>query len=242
MDITLLYDWFHGYSQSFYSSDPEIMRGVRHKEDHSVRVAANSLAIAQYLRLGERETAIAETVGLLHDAARHTQWTLFKSFNDAITHYDHGTEGVAILAAGNLLNGYFSQVEQDIILFAIAHHNKISVPEDEPEKVIQAKIVRDADKLDIFQTLPPVTADHDYSPALIRLLQLQRPLPYSEAKKPADRRLLRLGWLYDINFDWTLQRLVAEGYADNLLSSLPDNDTFAAIKSDFCRLFTSCKV
>ena len=239
MDITFLYTWFHGYSQSFYSSDPEIMRGVRLKEDHSMRVAANSFVLAQQLRLGEREIAVAETAGLLHDVARHTQWTLFKSFNDAITQYDHGTEGAAILAATDVLNCYFSRLEQDSILFAITHHNKIGVPEDEPGKVLLANIIRDADKLDIFRTLPLVTADHDYSPALIRLLRHQRPLPYSEAKKPADRRLLRLGWLYDVNFDWTLQQLVSEGYADSLLSSLPDDDAFAEIKSAFYRLLSS---
>lgn len=239
MDITSLYTWFHGYSQSFYSSDPEIMRGVRLKEDHSVRVAANSLALAQHLKLGERETAVAETVGLLHDVARHTQWTLFQSFNDASTQYDHGTAGAAIVATTGILTADFSQLEQETILFAITYHNKIRVPEDKPEKVLIANIIRDADKLDIFRTLPPVTADHDYSPALIHLLRHQRPLPYSEAKKPADRRLLRFGWLYDVNFDWTLHQLVSEGYADSLLSSLPDNDTFAEIKSAACHLLAT---
>jgi len=241
MDIPSLYNWFHRYSQSFYSAEPEVMQGIRHKEEHSVRVAANSLALAQHLRLNERETAMAETVGLLHDIARHNQWTRFKSFSDPVTQYDHGTEGAAILAETGMLDAYFSQSEQESILFAIVCHNKLCVPGAGPQQLLLANIIRDADKLDIFRTLSPVTAGHDYSPALISLLRQQRPLPYFEAKKPADRRLLRLGWLYDVNYDWTLRQLVAEGYADSLLASLPDDAAFAGIKSD-CRRYLSCRI
>jgi HD superfamily phosphohydrolase YqeK len=167
MDIAGLYDWFHRYSQSFYSSDLDVLKGIRHKEDHSIRVAENSLALAKHLRLSERETRVAEAIGLLHDVARHTQWTQFKSFNDVTTKYDHGSEGSAIIASTGILNSSFNRLEQDIILFSIYHHNKISVPVAEPEKVLMANIIRDADKLDIFRILPPVSGDHDYSPILI---------------------------------------------------------------------------
>lgn len=241
MDIAFLHDWFHRYSQSFYSSDPGILKGIRHKEDHSIRVAENSLALAHHLHLSKREIVLAEAIGLLHDVARHTQWTQFKSFSDVTTKYDHGTEGSAIISSKGVLNSFFNRMEQDIILFSIIHHNKIIVPVDQPEKVLMANIIRDADKLDIFRILPPVRADHDYSPTLIRLLLQRRPLPYSEAKKPADRRLLRLGWLYDLNFGWTLSQLISEGYAKNLLASLPDDDTFAEIKADFDRFANSRK-
>lgn len=234
MEITFLYDWFHCYSQSFYSVDPEIMRGIRLKEDHSLRVAVNALAIANYLGQTDRDLTLAETAGLLHDTARHTQWTQFRSFNDAITQYDHGTEGASIIADAGILDSQFTLAEQDAILFSIIHHNKLGVPANSPEKVRLANIIRDADKLDIFRTLPAVTTiDQDYSAALLPLLLDQRPLPYAQAKKPADRRLLRLGWLYDINFDWTLRQIVAEGYADGLLSGLPDGEPFTAIKSGF---------
>lgn len=239
MEITFLYDWFHRYSQAFYSSDAEIMRGIRLKEDHSVRVAANALAIAKDLGQKDRELTLAETAGLLHDTARHTQWTHFRSFNDSVTQYDHGTEGAAIVIDTGILNPQFTPAEQDAILFSIIYHNKIGVPADSPEKMLLANIIRDADKLDIFRTLPAVTAGHDYSPALLPLLQQMRPLPYDQAKKPADRRLLRLGWLYDINFDWTLRQVVAEGYADGLLSALPDAEPFTAIKTELSRYLAS---
>lgn len=239
MDISFIYNWFHQYSQSFYSSDPEVTAGIRLKEDHSLQVATNSLTLAQYLGVGEHESKLAEATGLLHDIARYTQWTQFKSFNDVSTQYDHGTAGADILKAINILTTFFSCSEQEIILFSIIHHNKLSIPNDEPQKMRMAAIIRDADKLDIFRVLPPVNADHDYSPTLLRLLCERCPLPYSEAKKPADRRLLRLGWLYDVNFDWTLQQLVAKGYVHDLLSSLPDDDCFGKIKSDFYRFAES---
>lgn len=239
MDISFLYNWFHQYSQSFYSSDPEVSRGIRLKEEHSLQVAANSLALAKHLGTDERESKLAEAAGLMHDVARYTQWTQFQSFNDVATQYDHGTAGADILQAANILTTCFSCSEQDTILFSIIHHNKLTIPNAEPQKMRLAAIIRDADKLDIFRVLPPVIADHDYSPTLLRLLGERHPLPYAEAKKPADRRLLRLGWLYDVNFDWTLQQLVAKGYVNDILASLPDDDCFGKIKADFYRFAAS---
>ena len=37
--------------------------------------------------------------------------------------------------------------------------------------------------------------------------------------------LVRLLWVYDINFSWTLQRIVEAGYVDDIIASLePKNE------------------
>jgi hypothetical protein len=146
----------------------------------------------------------------------------FHSFNDDATHFDHGTIGAEEIKKTGLLNALFSIHDQELIDFAIRHHNKMAVPEESPGKLLFAKIIRDADKLDIFRCLPPIQAEHDYSPTLLALLNRRAALPYAEVKTPGDKRLIRLGWLYGINFDWTLLHLVQEGYVEQLLTSLPD--------------------
>lgn len=231
--LQYLYSWFKKYSRSFYSDDQSVMSGILLKEEHSHRVAKNAADLALNLKLNDHSRIIAETAGLLHDTARYVQWIKFRSFSDPATKFDHGTIGAEELRSSGILADEFNTNDQELILFAIEHHNKLTIPEERPDKVLFAQILRDADKLDIFRRMPPIIADHNYSPTLIEHLQSGRPLPYSEIRTPADKRLIRLGWLYDINFNWTLTQLVQEGFAGQLLSSLPDTAPFNRIRQVF---------
>jgi len=49
-------------------------------------------------------------------------------------------------------------------------------------------------------------------------------------KTLADKRLIRLSWFYDINFDWTLTQLVEEGQLTRQLAALPDTADCGIIK------------
>ncbi len=245
-DMQYLYAWFKKYTQLFYSDDPSVMSGILLKEEHSYRVAKNAADLALNLTLDNRRRIIAETAGLLHDLARYDQWVKFHSFSDPGTGFDHGSIGAEKLKNTGILKKTFSPDEEDIILFAIHHHNKLAIPDDSADKVLFTQILRDADKLDIFRIMPPIVAEHDYTPILIEYLQSGRPLPYTEIRTPADKRLVRLGWLYDINFSWTLKQLVKEGFADQLLSSLPDTAPFNRIRYIFKeyihrKIDTDCK-
>lgn len=230
LTITDFYQWFHKYYASFYSADPEIMAMVRFKEDHSIRVANCAHDLAANINLSPEEMKLAELCGLLHDIARGEQAQL-KTFKDALS-FDHGDRGASRLLASGILERLDNSVKE-IILFSTKYHNKLAVPSASPSKTQFANITRDADKLDILRTLPPIEADHTYSPALIELLRAGRPLAYSEVHSRADIRLIRLGWLYDLNYSWTLARLVEEGYPDRLLASLPNESPFDEIKTNF---------
>jgi putative nucleotidyltransferase with HDIG domain len=229
-NITALYHWFHNYYHNFYSSDPDIMNMVQLKESHSVRVANHARELAKSIGLSAEKLDLAEGIGLLHDIARSEQAHL-KTFNDAIS-FDHGDRGVLRLEEAGIL-GTLDCEAQEIALFSIKYHNKMTVPNTSLDKMLFAGIIRDADKLDIFRNLPPVVADHNYSPTLVDLLREGRTLPYSEVKTAADKRLIRLGWLYDINYKWTFSQLINEGYADQLVGALPDAPPFNEIKDAF---------
>jgi len=237
-NIATFYQWFHNYYYSFYSSDPEIMNMVQLKERHSVRVAKNARELAKSIGLSAEKADVAEVIGLLHDIARSEQ-AHFKTFNDSIS-FDHGDRGVLRLEEAAILSAFDCEI-REIILFAIKHHNKMTVPSASPDKMLFASIIRDADKLDIVRILPSVQADHNYSSPLVELLRKGRALPYSEVKTMADKRLIRLGWFYDINYQWTLTQLINEGYADDLVGSLPNKPPFNEIKVDF-RTYIAAKL
>lgn len=223
-----LYQWLEKYIHTFYTDDKFIMDRVLLKEEHSKRVADNAVQLAHYAQLTARQQTLAEVIGLFHDLARFRQVTEYRTFVDAES-FDHGDVGAALLEETGILQE-FSPVEQAAIAFAIIAHNKMVIAPTTPENELFAKIIRDADKLDIFRILPPVQANHDYSPKMIEQLKTGGVLSYIDVKTLADKRLIRLSWFYDINFDWTLTQLVEEGQLTRQLAALPDTADCGVIK------------
>ncbi len=230
-ELQSLYQWLEKYIHTYYTDDKFVMERILLKEVHSKRVAESIAKLARQEKLTERQQILAEVIGLLHDIARFRQVTQYRTFVDAES-FDHGTVGAEILAETGILREFsFSLAEQDAITFAIIAHNKMLIPPTTPENELLAKMIRDADKLDIFRVLPPIQADHNYAPLLIEQLKTGGVLSYTDVKSLADKRLIRLSWFYDINFDWTLRILLEEGHLDRQLSALPDNEDCRIIKA-----------
>jgi len=228
-ELQWLYQWLEKYIHTFYTDDKFVMERILLKEVHSKRVAESIVKLAQQEKLTRRQQMLAEVIGLLHDIARFRQVTEYRTFVDAES-FDHGTVGAEILAETGILRE-FSPTEQDTITFAVMIHNKMLIPSTTPDNELFAKLIRDADKLDIFRILPPIEADHNYAQKLIEQLKTGGVLSYTDVKSLADKRLIRLSWFYDINFDWTLRLLVEEGHLERQLAALPDNQDTRVIKA-----------
>lgn len=104
---------------------------VIHDWEHSERVAVNARLIAD--NIGYKDKAFLELCALWHDAAR-TQ-----GFTDG-----HEEEG-AIMARKDLLARGADEKLADRVYEAIRFHKSTSNP-----TTVEGKILRDADKLDIF--------------------------------------------------------------------------------------------
>ena len=119
------------------------------KKNHSLRVMKISQNIATRLGLAQNDIDLATLIGLLHDIARFEQYTQFKTFSD-IDSFDHGDYAIKILESD--LRKYVETDEYDnIIKVAIKNHNKYQIEEGlNDRELLYAKIIRDADKLDIF--------------------------------------------------------------------------------------------
>lgn len=128
-------------------SNPAIER----KQSHSLRVMENAKEIATKMNMKEEQIEIATIIGLLHDIARFEQYTKYQTYSDQDS-FDHGDRGVEILQENAKIREFVADSHADnLILTAIRNHNKYAIEDGlETEELKFAKIIRDADKLDIF--------------------------------------------------------------------------------------------
>lgn len=218
-------DWMRGYVKSYYSEDEEIQSAIRLKEAHTARVVEAADALAKHLALSEEDAVLASLMGLLHDVGRFRQFTVYRTFNDAQSE-DHAALGLSVVAREGLLDGLEAE-EQALIRFAIARHNQKTVGAAPDARFLGfAKLLRDADKLDIYRVLEPFLAPSDgsgVSPDFIGRFARGEQCDYTQIRTMDDRKLVRLMWVYDVNFAWTLRRIVERGYIDKIVRCLPED-------------------
>jgi metal dependent phosphohydrolase len=230
-----MHAWMHAYMRSYHTDHDDVMLGIRLKEIHTGYVTANARALAQHLGCTPHDTALAEIIGLFHDVGRFRQYAVYQTFNDAQSE-DHAELGLKVIAEHDLLSELCA-ADTELVRFAIKYHNKKEIPAcDDRRKIFFAKLIRDADKLDIYRVLLPFLspdgadkapkfvpsdAAQEVSPDFIADFAAGRQADYYRLRTHGDRKIVRLMWIYDINFVWTLRRIKSRGYIDAFIESLP---------------------
>lgn len=233
METAVLSDlrrWFAAYVRTFYTADEEIQSMVKVKEEHTLVVAEYCRDLAAALGLGSGDRNLAEATGLCHDVGRFRQATEFRTFRDRLS-VDHGLLGVEELQKAGIAE-LVGETAWRALSFAVRWHNAIALP-PQPDKrlVLFGQIVRDADKLDIYRVLPPPPPGPGCTPTLEEGLQAGEMLSYDAIRSADDCKLVMLSWLFDIYFPWTLQAVVAKGYIERILASLPPSAALPRIRT-----------
>ncbi len=218
--------WLAVYIKSFYSGDREVQQAVDIKEEHTAKVTEICRELAFVLGLAEKDCLLVEMMGLFHDVGRFPQFAKYKTFNDSISE-NHALLGLKVLEEVPLL-AELPPDDLELFKFAIANHNakQINTAGTKRQQLF-ARILRDADKLDIYRVLSPFLQPSDgigCSPDFVRLFASGEQCDYSQIRTMDDRKLVRLMWVYDVNFTWTLQKIVERGYTKRIIESLPVNE------------------
>ena len=195
---------------------------VRLKVVHTMKVCALMDELAQSLGLSERERDIAYVTALFHDIGRFEQLRRYGTFVDYQS-VDHADLGVQILKEEGLLDG-FGDEEKERILTAIALHNKYALPALDEKTLLLARMIRDADKCDIFRvfaskdltsatstTLSSVQ-DEVVSAEIERMLFEHRCVEKEKRKTGLDVWMTFLGFFFDMNFSETIRIAKKQGY------------------------------
>jgi len=235
-----MHAWMTAYMKSFYTDDEEVQRGILIKEKHTGYVTANCIELAKYLKLSPHDTEIAEVIGLFHDVGRFYQYQKYKTFNDAQSE-DHAELALQVIAGLK----FFNELRKDdleVVRFAIQNHNKkLIAPTDDERKLLFAKVIRDADKLDIYRVLEPYFAQEnadkmpnfitgrspEISPDFIENFVQGEQADYRKIRTNGDRKIVRLMWVYNVYFKWTMKKILERGYIDKIVENLPMDEKVA---------------
>ncbi|MBU1001192.1 MAG: HD domain-containing protein [Proteobacteria bacterium] len=214
------------------------------KRDHSLRVLDNARLIISQAGLDE---IIAETVllgALYHDTGRFPQLLRYGTFKDSKSD-NHGRMGVRSLREEGLLDD-LALARRKVVLSTVILHNRRDLPRELPYEVdLGARVVRDADKLDILRVMldhvcPGATRDRTvmleleedaeaYTPVVLEQVRGRRQANYMDMRFVNDFKLLLASWVYDLNCASSRALLRDRGLLDELLELLPDRPEFRAL-------------
>lgn len=242
---------FERYVLPFLRNGRDGADNHRVKYLHTEMVVDIAAEIAQSLGLGENSILLCKTIALLHDLGRFEQFELYGTFSDARS-VNHAELAVSILEREDLLYR-LSAGEKRSVYKAILNHNRLVIEDDlTDEEMLYCKIIRDADKVDIYRVvcndylsissnkvvgldLP----DYDKVTDFIYEKFLNRDnIMYSELKTLNDFKLLQIGWLNDLNFTHSLKMVFDMKYPDIICDTLTDRGKMAEVK-DFISKFRS---
>lgn len=117
---------------------------------HTMAVAEVMERITAALNLPDRIVRLAQICAVFHDIGRFEQVKRYDTFSDSKS-VDHAELGCRVLKEEGMLSKLM-QREQEMILTAIANHNRFRIEEGlDEETLLLCKLIRDADKCDIFR-------------------------------------------------------------------------------------------
>jgi hypothetical protein len=245
-DSVFFKKWFSDYCKSFYSSDLDDQKNIDLKERHTLKVCENITEISERLSLDENRRLVAEAVALFHDIGRFPQYAEYKTFRDSIS-VNHGLLGAQTLRKTRVLQN-LSPDEQEAIMQSVTFHNAFAVPKKEREDIVFfIKLIRDADKLDIWRVflehyegaeesrasavglgLPELP---EYSEEVLSQLYEKRIVSLSSIRSLNDFRLLQLSWIFDLNFIPSFCLVSERKYIERITAHLPGTEAVRRLAS-----------
>ncbi|MGM0621968.1 MAG: HD domain-containing protein [Bacteroidota bacterium] len=236
--------FFESYVDSFAGLTPEQQNNFTIKKEHSLRVAANAHQLANYLELDDEDKKVAFTAAVFHDIGRFKQLVDFNTFNDEVS-ADHAEYAVEIVKEKGILKNWNEELRH-LVFAAIQLHNKLSLPKRLNEReLLHAKLLRDADKLDILKVLTDYYTDRNkpanhtltwelptatkVSPQVAKEVLAGKLVSKSEVKSELDVKIMQLSWVYDINFKPSFELIFRNRFLEKIYSTMPKNDRIIEI-------------
>ena len=206
---------YRAYVDTYRNEDGVLPVMMQLKLTHTMMVVDNTKRIVKGENFSADEVSSAIAAALLHDTGRYEQLKLYNTFRDSES-VDHAVFSYDIAKEKGFVAGWLHEKE---ILQAVLVHNRRELPPDMISSFAAkiAKVVRDADKLDIFRVLEEQISKTDWradsrafwnlktekspNPAVVQAIMEHRPVDYQDIASLSDFVLIQIGWMInDLNF------------------------------------------
>lgn len=201
---------------------------------HTFRVVEVAKKISQELNLTEEQILLAELIGLLHDIGRFEQVKKYNTFSDKNS-IDHAKLGIKILFEDGMIRKFIKETTYDDIIYkAIINHNKFKIEEGlKEEELLQAKLIRDADKTDIFAVFVEdiqekrnvlynysEVAKQSITPIVMQKFEQYEQANRDEFEKEIDDYINIIGFIFDYNFIPGLKIIKENKYIEKIMKPI----------------------
>ena len=228
--LELLKEQFVHYTNQFKSNDIFVQQHFEVKQKHTFKVCENIVLLGQKAGLDDHQLMVAEIAALFHDIGRFEQYNQFHTFSD-MESVNHAELGVQVINQNNFLKNLPDKEKKQVIQ-VILNHNIPFLPNDLDEEVLLlSKLLRDADKLDIFRVVMEYDlkeSDFQVDESLYKIpdeilnaFNRRKIVELDYAKSKFDFFLLRTSWIFDINFQTSFQIIDQKGFLNYFLNQIP---------------------
>ncbi len=252
--------WFGQYVDRFLTGDAAHDAHIELKREHSLLVLGNArIIVAEAVAAGSMDVVSARAAllgALYHDVGRFMQYRRWQTFSDARS-TNHGLLGGRVLNSERPLHDE-SPAVRHLAACAVVLHNRFAIPAGVSSRVRQVtRVVRDADKLDIFRVLaahvqPGAPRDDvvvmhlpevqgTWSPAVLDAVRNGGLASYADMRCLNDFRILLCGWCFDLGFAASRRLLRESGRVEQMLEWLPSPDAAPEMAELRCRVLAALR-
>ena len=199
---------------------------IKTKYTHTYQVVELMAELAYRLNLTSKEIELAKVIGLLHDIGRFEQIKQFNIISDVKTKFDHADFGCDYLFNNHHIRDFGineDSKEATIIKDAIINHNKYKIENINNKKsLLFAKMIRDTDKIDIYRAVAIRDGwyfnANEITEEVLKEFSMKKTINTKKLKTKSDQVLFYLAFIFDINFNESLDILVHTDNFDLFLS------------------------
>lgn len=228
---------FKEYTSNYDKNNEKILLKI----EHSYNVEKTSLILARELKLEDEDVLLAGLIGLLHDIGRFEQMRRYNTYSD-IKSIDHADLSVQILTENNFIREFIEDdIYDNIILKSIKNHNKYKIENGLNEKeLLHAKIIRDADKIDIMK----IQANEPFyklygkedisnqvpSEEVYNEIMNRHSVNKKNQKNDIDAWVIMIAFIFDFNYKESLKWIKEDGYIDKIINKINYNNEIAKLR------------
>ena len=204
---------------------------INHKWYHSLRVMERMQMLSKYLKQNSNDYFLASIIGLFHDYGRFYQLNKYNTYEDKL--FDHGDYGAYQLIKKQQIKNFVDlDLEEQVIYDAIINHNKYSIqPNLDKRNLLFTKMIRDADKLDILESVVIEFIkfnddDSEITDAVKKCFDNHQLLSSNLKVTNNDNIISFLCFVFDLEFSFSYNYLYEHKIFANIYEKLKNKDKF----------------